>query len=76
MSENFYDPIVAEVRKNREEWFAEFDYDADKLMAYIESKRPEREAAGIRYETESERQARFEWNRQQQEAEDRRVASL
>ena len=76
MNENVYDPIVAEVRKNREEWYAEFDYDAGKLREYIISQRPEMEAAGVRYETEAEREARFAWNKQQQEAEDRRIASL
>ena len=76
MNEVFIDPIVAEVRKNREEWFAEFDYDVSKLHAYLESKRPEWEAAGAHYVTEEERQARLEWNRQRSEAEERRIASL
>ena len=76
MSDVFIDPIVAEVRKNREELFAEFNYDVSKLHAYLESKRPEWEAAGAHYETQEEREARFEWNRQRQEAEELRLASL
>jgi hypothetical protein len=76
MNEKFNDPIVAEVRKNREELLAEFGGDTKKLTAYLESKRPEREAAGFRYVTEEERQARLAWNRQQREAEDRRLASF
>ena len=76
MSEAFFDPIVAEVRKNREEMFAEFDYDIGKLISHLEAKRPEMEAAGFRFVTEEERQARLEWNRQRREAEERRIASL
>ena len=76
MNEKFYDPIVAEVRKNREELLAEFGGDTQKLTAYLESKRPEREAAGFRYVTEDERQARLALNRQRREAEARRVANL
>ena len=76
MAEQFYDPIVAEVRKNREEIFASFDYDMEKYHQYLDSKRPEWEAAGFRFETEEKRQARLAWNRQQREAEERRVASL
>jgi len=76
MNKNSIDPIVAEVRKNREELFAEFDYDADKLTAYLEFKRPEREAAGFRYVTAEEQQARLAWNKQRQEADNRKLASL
>ena len=73
----FYeDEIIAEVRKNREELLAEFDGDGRKLTEYLISQRPIMEAAGVRYETDEERQARFEWNRQQQLAEERRVSSL
>ena len=75
MSERFYDPIVAEVRKNREEMLAEFGGDTKKLTAYLETKRPEMEAAGLRFETEAERQARFAWSQQQQETIERRIAS-
>ena len=70
------DPIVAEVRRNREAMLAEFDGDIRKLDVYLESKRPEREAAGFRYVTEEERQARLEWNRQRQAEIDRRLASV
>ena len=76
MSEKFYDPIVAEVRKNREEWFAEFDCDPVKFHEYLEAQRPKWEAAGFRYETEEKRQARIAWNRQQREAEERKIANL
>jgi hypothetical protein len=76
MNEKFYDPIVAEVRKNREELLAEFGGDTKKLTEYLAAKRPAREAAGVRYETADERQARLAWSRQQEEAENRRVASL
>ena len=76
MNEKFYDPIVAEVRKNREEWFAEFDCDPIKLREYLDVQRPKWEAAGFHYETEEKRQARFAWNRQRREAEEREIASL
>jgi len=76
MYEKFFDPIVAEVRRNREELLAEFDGDTKKLADYLASKRPAREAAGMRYETPEERQARFLWSIQQEEAENRRVANL
>jgi len=76
MSDVFYDPIVAEVRKNREEMLTKFDGDTRKLTTYLESKRPEMEAAGFRFVTEEERQARIEWNRKRQEAEERKLASL
>ena len=75
MYENFYDPIVAEVRRNREEMLAEFGGDTKKLSAYLDSKRPKWEAMGFRYETEAEWQARFAWSDQQQEALNRRIAS-
>jgi len=65
MNEKFVDPIVAEVRRNREEWFAEFDYDVDKLREHLDTLRSKWGNAGVRYETETERQARFEWNRLQ-----------
>jgi len=70
------DPIVAEVRRNREELFAEFDYDPVKLHEYLDSQRPLWEAAGFHYESEEERQARFEWNDQQEEIENLRVSGL
>ena len=76
MNENVYDPIVAEVRKNREEWYAEFDCDAGKLREHLISQRPAMVAAGVRYVTEEERQARLAWRRQRQEADERKIASL
>ena len=68
MDNVFYDPIVAEVRKNREELLADFGGDMKKLDEYIEAKRVIRKAAGVRYETEAEREVRFAWNRQRREA--------
>jgi hypothetical protein len=76
MNETFYDPILAEVRKNREEMLAEFGGDSKKLTAYLESMRPEMEAAGFHFETEEKRHARIVWNHQQREAENRRIANL
>jgi hypothetical protein len=74
MNNKFYDPIVAEVRKNREELLADFGGDINKLDEHIESKRIARKASGVRYETEAERQKRFAWNKQQQAEIERRVA--
>ena len=76
MNDKYYDPIVAEVRKNRENMLAEFYGDTTKLIAYLESKRPLREAAGCRYVTAEERQARLEWNRQRREADRRKIAGI
>ena len=76
MANVFFDPIVAEVRKNREELLADFGGDINKLDEHIAAKRATRKAAGVRYETEEERQTRLAWNRQQREAEELRVASL
>ena len=64
MNERFYDPIVAEVRRNREEMLAGFDGDTEKLISYIEIKRHEIEVSGLRYETPEERQTRLMRNRQ------------
>ena len=88
--DTWQDPVVTEVRKNREtiyeeyggdmrkyeEHLQELDYDVKKYLNYLESKRAEWEAAGIRYETKEEREARFAWNRQQRETEDRRLAAI
>jgi len=76
MNEKFHDPIVAEVRKNREEWFAEFDYDPVKLREHLDAQRPKWEAAGLRFETEERRQARLARSRQRREAEARSIASI
>jgi len=76
MSSGFHDPIVAEVRRNREKILADFGGDTKKLSAYLKSKRPEMEAAGFRFVTEEERQARLAWRRQQEEELAQRVADL
>ncbi|MDR2599262.1 MAG: hypothetical protein LBC73_03200 [Oscillospiraceae bacterium] len=76
MNEKLYDPIVAEVRKNREDLLAEFNGDTKKLSAYLKTKRPEMEAAGLRFETAAERQARFAWSQQQEEILERKLASV
>ena len=76
MNDEFYDPIVAEVRKNREELLAEFGGDTKKLREYFATQRPVWEAAGFHYETEEERQARLAWSRQQREELNRKLAAL
>ena len=76
MNEKYYDPIVAEVRKNREDMLAEFGGDTKKLIAYLEDKRPEMEAAGFHFVTAEERQARLEWNKQRKETISRKLASV
>ena len=76
MANNFIDPIVAEVRKNREELLADFGGDMEKLDEHIERKRAARKSAGVHYETEEERQTRFAWSRQQEKAEERRIAAM
>ena len=76
MNDKFYDPIVAEVRRNREAILAKFDGDMDKYSVYLKSKRPEVEAAGLRYETEEERQARLAWRKQQDEEFVQKIAAL
>ena len=53
------DPIVAEVRKNREKLLAEFDGDINKLRTHLAEQRPKWENLGFHYETVAERQARF-----------------
>ena len=76
MNDKCYDPIVAEVRKNREDMLAEFEGDTKKLIAYLKTKHPIRKAAGCCYVTAEERQARLAWNKQQREADNRKLASL
>ena len=76
MNEKHYDPIVAQVRRYREDMLAEFGGDTKKLTAYLESKRSMREAAGGHYVTTEERQARLTWNRQQREVENQKLASI
>ena len=76
MRDILFDPIIAEVRKNREELFAEFDYDITKLREHLDSLRPEIEAAGFHYETDEDRNKRIESSIKRREAEDRRIALL
>jgi hypothetical protein len=76
MNKKHCDPIVAEVRKNREDMLAEFSGDTKKLTAYLKSKRPIREAFGCRYVTAEERQLRLAWNKQRREAENQKLASI
>jgi hypothetical protein len=67
MNIQFHDPIVAEVRKTREDLLAEFDGDMNKLHQYLAKQQPVWEAAGFRYVTEEERQTRLAWRRKQDE---------
>ena len=76
MSEKLFDPIVTEVRRNRENLLADFNGDIFLLDAHIEIKRNEREASGAHYVTEEERLIRLAWNRQRRETEERRIALL
>jgi hypothetical protein len=72
----YFDPIIAEVRKNREDLLAEFDGDTKKLTAYLNSRRSEMESAGLRFETPEERDSRLAWNKKRQEEKDLKVANL
>ncbi|MDR1001378.1 MAG: hypothetical protein LBL96_11375 [Clostridiales bacterium] len=76
MNNAFYDPIVAEVRRNRKELLADFGGDIRKLDAYIDSKQREREAAGVRYVTEEEMLKRLAWKKQQDEELANKIASM
>jgi hypothetical protein len=76
MNSTFHDPIVAEVRKNREDLLAEFDGDIDKLRQNLDELRTGWKAAGFHYVTEEERHARLAWRKQQDEELARRIASL
>ncbi len=76
MNNTFQDPIVAEVRKNREEMFAEFGGDVGRLHRYLAEQQPTWEAAGFHYETEEKRQARIAWKKQQNEERARKIASV
>lgn len=53
------DPIVTEVRKNREKLLEKFDGDINKLRTHLDEQRPKWEDLGFRYETVAERQSRF-----------------
>ena len=70
------DPIVADVRNNREELFAEFDNDYAKLREHLDSQRLIWEASGVCYVSEDERQARLALCRAKRESENRRIAEL
>ena len=70
------DSIVTEVRKNRVELLTEFNGDTKKLIEYLISQGPAMEAAGWRYETEAELEARRVLHRKQKEAELNRIESL
>ena len=70
------DSVITEVRKNRSELLAEFGGDTKKLIEHLRSQRPAMEAAGWRYETEAEFEARKSRHRQQQEAEQHRIAVM
>jgi hypothetical protein len=76
MNDGFYDPIVAEVRKNREELLAEFDGNMKKFREDLAKQRPKWEAMGFRYETEEERQARMAWSKKEREELDRKIAAV
>lgn len=43
------DPIVAEVRRAREEIFAEFDYDLHAYAAHLQALEKEARKRGVRY---------------------------
>ena len=70
------DSVITEVRKNRSELLAEFGGDTKKFIEHLRLQRPVMEAASWRYETEAEFEARKSWHKQQQEAEQRRIAVL
>jgi hypothetical protein len=76
MNSNSCNPIIAEVRQNRKALLAGFGGDGEKLSEYLKSKRPEIEAAGLRYETAEERQARFAWQEKQDAELARKIASV
>jgi hypothetical protein len=70
------DPIVAEVRRNREELLAEFGGDVRKLNDSLVAERSAMEAAGWQYAKAGALEARKAWHRQQREEEQRRMAAL
>ncbi len=76
MNSQFYDPIVAEVRRNRKELLADFGGDIKKLDAHIDNKQRTREAAGVRYVTEADMHARLAWKEQQRQELSRKIASV
>ena len=63
------DYIVAEVRKNREDWFAEFNYDAERFHRHIQEQQAINIAAGAKYVTPEEMQTRIEASRQRRASE-------
>ena len=69
------DLVISEVRKNRAELLSEFGGNTKKFIEHLRLQRPAMEAAGWRYETETEFEARKAWHRQQQESEQRRMVA-
>lgn len=76
MKSDFFDPIISDVRKNREELLQSFDGDVQELDKHLKTQRTKWEAAGFVYETEIDRQTRIDWHCKQQEAESKRIANL
>jgi len=70
---DLHDPIIAEVRGNREELLQDFNGDIHKLDQHIKSQRSKWE---VKYESESEQQERIAWHKKQQEMELKRIANL
>ena len=70
------DSIIIEVRKNRTELLAEFGGDTKKLVEHFIAQSSAMEAAGWKYETETELETRKALHRQQQEIELRKIDSL
>ena len=68
--------IITEVRKNRAELLAEYGGNAKKLIEHIISQRPAMEAAGWRYETNEEFEARKAWQKKQREEEQRKIEAI
>ena len=69
------DSVISEVRRNRSELLTEFGGDTKKLIEHLQSQRTAMEAAGWRYETEAEFEARKAWHRMRREEEQRWIAT-
>ena len=76
MNNDFFDPIVAEVRQNREELLQSFGGDIQKLDTHMKTQRAKWKAAGFDYESEADRQTRIARHREYQEAERKRIANI
>ena len=70
------DSIITEVRKNRSELVAEFGGDAKMLIEHLLSQRPAMEAAGWRYETNEELEARKEYHLKQHREEQLKMEAI